>query len=98
MKNIKKKTVYYTSYQRIKKYFKVKFINQFLKFFFTFLSAKYYQENIERLQKKLVRDIKIFLKKKRQKRSNMVVNVTKIYQKMKNRKKYYGMRKMPDYN
>ena len=27
------------------------------------LSAKYYQENKERLQKKLVRDIKIFLKK-----------------------------------
>ena len=28
------------------------------------LSAKYYQENKERLQKKLVEDIKIFLKKK----------------------------------
>ena len=27
------------------------------------LSAKYYQENRERLQKKLMKDIKIFLKK-----------------------------------
>ena len=26
------------------------------------ISAKYYQENIERLEKKLVKDIKIFLK------------------------------------
>ena len=29
------------------------------------LSAKYYQENKERLQKKLVKDIKIFPKKKK---------------------------------
>ena len=29
------------------------------------LSAKYYQENKERLQKTLVKDIKIFLKKKK---------------------------------
>ena len=29
------------------------------------LSAKYYQENKERLQKKLAKDIKIFLKKKK---------------------------------
>ena len=28
-------------------------------------SAKYYQENKERLQKKLVEDIKIFLRKKK---------------------------------
>ena len=32
-------------------------------------SAKYYQEDIERLQKKLVKDIKIFLKKKKRKKS-----------------------------
>ena len=32
------------------------------------LSAKYYQENKERLQKTLVKDIKIFLKKKKKKR------------------------------
>ena len=49
------------------------------------LSAKYYQENNERLQKKLVKDIKIFLEKKKKKSSNMVVNVTKISQKMKNK-------------
>ena len=45
------------------------------------LSAKYYQENKERLQKKLVKDIKIFLKKK--KNENMVVSITKISQKKK---------------
>ena len=48
------------------------------------LSAKYYQENRKALQKKLVKDIKIFLKKKRKKNSNMVVNVTKVSQKVKN--------------
>ena len=32
------------------------------------LSAKYYQENKERLQKKLVKDIKIFRKKKKKKK------------------------------
>ena len=32
------------------------------------LSAKYYQENKERLQKKLVKDVKIFLKKKKKKK------------------------------
>ena len=47
-----------------------------------YLPAKYYQENKERLQKKLVKDIKIFLKKKK-KINDMVVNVTKIFQKMK---------------
>ena len=41
-------------------------------------SAKYYQNNKERLQKKLVRDIKVFLKKKKKKSNNMVVNDTKI--------------------
>ena len=49
------------------------------------LSAKYYQENKERLQKKLAKDIIIFLKKKREKSDKMVVNVTKISQKMKNK-------------
>ena len=32
------------------------------------LSAKYYQENKERLQQKLVKDIKILLKKKMKKK------------------------------
>ena len=49
------------------------------------LSAKYCQENKEKLQKKLVKDIKIFLRKKMKKSSNIVVNVTKISQKMKNK-------------
>ena len=48
------------------------------------LSAKYYQENKERLQKKLVKDIKIFLKEKNKKSNNIVVSDTKMYQKMKN--------------
>ena len=52
---------------------------------FKTLSAKYYQENKERLQKKLAKDIKIFLKKKKKKSGNMVVNVTKISQMMKNK-------------
>ena len=37
------------------------------------LSAKYYQDNKERLQKKLVKDTKVFLKKKKK---NMVVKDT----------------------
>ena len=44
------------------------------------LSTKYLQENKERLQKKLVKDIKLFLKRKK-KRSN--VNDTKSLQKWK---------------
>ena len=49
------------------------------------LSAKYYQENKERLQKKLEKDIRIFIKKKKKKSNNMAVNVTKISQKIKNK-------------
>ena len=46
-------------------------------------SAKYYQDSQERLQRKLVKDIKVFLK--RRKRDNLVVNDTNIYQKMKSK-------------
>ena len=46
-------------------------------------SAKYYQDSQERLQKKLVKDIKVFLK--RRKRDNLVANDTNIYQKMKSK-------------
>ena len=46
-------------------------------------SAIYYKNNKERLQKKFVKDIKVFLKKK--KKENMVVNHTKIYLKMINK-------------
>ena len=49
------------------------------------LSAKYYQQNKERRQKKLVKDIKIFLKKKKKKSGYMVMNITKISQKTKNK-------------
>ena len=36
------------------------------------------KKNKKRLQKKLVKNIKIFLKKENRKSDNMVVNVTKI--------------------
>ena len=48
-------------------------------------SARYYQNNKDRLQKKLVKDIKVFLEKKKKKCDKMVVNDTKINQKMKNK-------------
>ena len=49
-----------------------------------YLSGKYYQENKGRRQreKKLLRDIKIFWKKK-EKSDILTVSVTKNYQKMK---------------
>ena len=46
-------------------------------------SAKYYQDNKERIQRKLVKAMKVFLKKKNKKSDNMVVKDIKIYQKMK---------------
>ena len=51
------------------------------------LSAKYYQENEnkERLEKKLLKDTNIFLKKKKKKSHNMGVNITNISQKMKSK-------------
>ena len=49
------------------------------------LSAKYYQENKERLQKKARERYKNLFKEEHEKSSNMVVNVTKISQKMKNK-------------
>ena len=45
-------------------------------------SAKYYQNNKEGLQKKLMKDIKMFLKKKMKKSDNMVVNDRRIFQMM----------------
>ena len=61
------------------------------------LSAKYYQENQERLQKKLAKDIKIFLKKKekRQYGCERYKNLSEdVKQKLVEfRKKYYRMRK-----
>ena len=49
------------------------------------LSAKYYLENKKDYRKKLPKDIKIFLKRKKKKNNNMAVTVTKISQKMKNK-------------
>ena len=62
------------------------------------LSAKYYQEDKESLQKRLVKNIKIFQRKKKKKSDNIVVNITKISQKMKtkswlNIEKKHRMRK-----
>ena len=34
-------------------------------------AAKYYQDDKERLQKKLVKDIKVFLKKKKKKKATL---------------------------
>ena len=45
------------------------------------LSAKYFQESKERQQKKLMKDIKIFPKKKKE----TVVQLTKISHKTKNK-------------
>ena len=50
-----------------------------------FLTAKYYQENIERLEKKLAKDIKNLSKQEKKKKNNMVTNIRKISQKMKNK-------------
>ena len=50
------------------------------------LLAEHYQNNKERLQKKIVKDVKTFLKKKKKKSDNMVENGTKISQQMKNKK------------
>ena len=47
------------------------------------LLAKYYQRNIERLQKKVIEICKNLSKEEKQKSNNMVVNITKIAPKMK---------------
>ena len=63
------------------------------------LSAKYYQENKERLQKKLAEDIKIFLKEKKEKKQQYgrerCENLSKDEKQklVENRKIYHRMRK-----
>ena len=47
------------------------------------LSSKYYQENKERLQKKACERYQNISEEEKEKRNNMVVNITKIYQKVK---------------
>ena len=49
------------------------------------LSGKCYQKKKVRLQKKLVKDVKISRQKKKKKNDIMVVNFTKISQEMKNK-------------
>ena len=48
-------------------------------------SAKYFQNNTELQKKMLLKDIKVFLKKKKKKSNNMVMNNTRIYQKIENK-------------
>ena len=48
-------------------------------------SAKYYQNDKKRLQIKFVKDIKVFVKKKKEKIDNMDLTDTKIYHEMKNK-------------
>ena len=55
------------------------------------LSAKYYHENQERLLKKLVKDIKIFLKIKNKKSENLSEHEKISWLSIE--KKYYRMRK-----
>ena len=61
--------------------------NNFFKCFFTYINffkdslAKYYQNNTERLQKKLAKHINVFLKLKQKKSIIMIINDTKIYKK-----------------
>ena len=65
---------------------------------FETLSARYYQENKERLEKSL-RKISKFFQRRKKKRQYVIVNVIKISQKMNKqklvefRKKNYRMRK-----
>ena len=49
-------------------------------------SAKFYQKNKERLQKKKAcEEIKVFVKNKKKKSNNVAIKETKIYRKMKNK-------------
>ena len=49
-------------------------------------SAKNYEDNKERLQKNLVKDIKVYAKKKKKNNDNMILKNTKISQEMKNKR------------
>ena len=68
------------------------------------LSANKYKENKERLEKKFMKNNKIFLKEKKKKIDNIVAKDTKIYQKLKNKslssigKNIIEWKKMPCYN
>ena len=69
--------------------FKSKFFINFFIFFFQVYkmsensSVKLYKDNKERLQKKLVEDIKVFLKKKKKKSENIFWNLQKYLSRWK---------------
>ena len=68
----------------------------FFSYIYKFLNI--YQLNIIKkvkkdYQKKLIKDIKIFLKKKNEKGDNMIMNITKISQEMKKKTKLVEYRK-----
>ena len=52
---------------------------------YLFLSKDLLTKYYHKCKKQPVNDIKVFLKKKKGKRDNMVVNITKISQKMENK-------------
>ena len=49
------------------------------------MSTRYYEKNKQRLRKRLVKDIKNVLKKKKKKSFSIVVNDVEIFQKMKSK-------------
>ena len=49
-------------------------------------STKNYEDNKERLQKNLVKDIKVYVNKKKKNNHNMILKNTKISQEMKNKR------------
>ena len=67
-------------------------------------SAKYYQNNLERLQKKARERYQSLSKKEKEESNNMLLNDSKIYQKMKNKsllsieRNLIKWKKMPYYN
>ena len=67
-------------------------------------SAKYYQGNNERLQRKLVKDVKVFLRKKKKKKWLYGCERYKNFQKIKNKsclsggKNVYRLEKIPYFN
>ena len=56
-------------------------------------SSKYYQDNKEILQKRLIKDIEVFIKKKKKETiCNIVVNDAKIPLKIKNKRNHLFIR------
>ena len=64
-------------------FFTISFIGSSYLFTYFFNQLNIIKKIKKDYEKNLVKDIKIFLKRKKKKRDNMVVNVTKIFKKMK---------------